>query len=605
MKKIVLFFVAMVVSLATFEQEVTPVVEVTTMDELKAHAGETIIYKGLEPIVEAGFMGMNSYFMPDSETMLYCELANTLPARFDAKGIYSAEEGMFAVQEFVAIYAFNTVSDLNMFLLTSNPTEEQKAASYEIKSSFVVTYVDGNFGKIYAQYEGKDPYMGRPMTCGIELGWGGIAPRSGEAIANPGMLAAGDEILVSGVYSPAQYDEEGNLTAAEAFVANTITRVSQNNALEATALSAIEEGTYSYVSGYVMINNVAVAAHETIPGAWTITDSYNGSITVTQCGPNTNLTEYVGKTLDKYLVGVLAYQPAVGGYIFYAIEIKESKEYFDNIAALVATGPRSGGLSTALRNPVVVNYIYYDQWGGYTLFVEDATGVLVVKGIGVMDDEGNYTFPYEVEVGDSILGIDGFIEEGCKMWSGVDYNIDVNLTYVSEGVVNEIDVTLEALLADQEAWQEASWNGEAYASPYANRIVKLTNLTLEETDDDATSYWVQGESKLEFNPKKWVKLGFEMPANVATLTGIADYDGLWNYSFTIIPTAVEAAAGDVTNVEYAEIGNIYTENGLIVAEGEFQIFTVTGQNVTNMNGNLANGVYVVRTANATAKVVIK
>ncbi|MBO7223394.1 MAG: hypothetical protein J6V70_04600, partial [Kiritimatiellae bacterium] len=449
------------------------IVEVTTMDELKAHAGETIIYKGLEPIVEAGFMGMNSYFMPDSETMLYCELANTLPARFDAKGIYSAEEGMFAVQEFVAIYAFNTVSDLNMFLLTSNPTEEQKAASYEIKSSFVVTYVDGNFGKIYAQYEGKDPYMGRPMTCGIELGWGGIAPRSGEAIANPGMLAAGDEILVSGVYSPAQYDEEGNLTAAEAFVANTITRVSQNNALEATALSAIEEGTYSYVSGYVMINNVAVAAHETIPGAWTITDSYNGSITVTQCGPNTNLTEYVGKTLDKYLVGVLAYQPAVGGYIFYAIEIKESKEYFDNIAALVATGPRSGGLSTALRNPVVVNYIYYDQWGGYTLFVEDATGVLVVKGIGVMDDEGNYTFPYEVEVGDSILGIDGFIEEGCKMWSGVDYNIDVNLTYVSEGVVNEIDVTLEALLADQEAWQEASWNGEAYASPYANRIVKL------------------------------------------------------------------------------------------------------------------------------------
>jgi hypothetical protein len=44
---------------------------------------------------------------------------------------------------------------------------------------------------------------------------------------------------------------------------------------------------------------------------------------------------------------------------------------------------------------------------------------------------------------------------------------------------------------------------------------------------------------------------------------------------------------------------------LVVAEGEFPIYTVTGQNVTDMNGNLANGVYVVRTANAVAKVVVR
>jgi hypothetical protein len=63
--------------------------------------------------------------------------------------------------------------------------------------------------------------------------------------------------------------------------------------------------------------------------------------------------------------------------------------------------------------------------------------------------------------------------------------------------------------------------------------------------------------------------------------------------------------GPATSVENTKLADIYTLNRTIVAEGEFQIFTITGQNVTDMNGNLANGVYVVRTVNATAKVVIK
>lgn len=63
--------------------------------------------------------------------------------------------------------------------------------------------------------------------------------------------------------------------------------------------------------------------------------------------------------------------------------------------------------------------------------------------------------------------------------------------------------------------------------------------------------------------------------------------------------------GPTTNVDVTTISNIYTLNRTIVAEGEFEIYTVTGQNVTGMNGNLENGVYVVRTANAAVKVVVK
>ena len=91
--------------------------------------------------------------------------------------------------------------------------------------------------------------------------------------------------------------------------------------------------------------------------------------------------------------------------------------------------------------------------------------------------------------------------------------------------------------------------------------------------------------------------------------------GNYNLTFTYEPNKVEGEKltcvvekinqGPITEVENGTIANIYTQNGLIVVEGEYQIFTITGQNVTQMNGNLIRGVYIVRTANATSKVIIK
>lgn len=59
------------------------------------------------------------------------------------------------------------------------------------------------------------------------------------------------------------------------------------------------------------------------------------------------------------------------------------------------------------------------------------------------------------------------------------------------------------------------------------------------------------------------------------------------------------------NVENITINNIFVQNGMIVADEEISIFTITGQNVTDMNGNLTKGVYIVKSANTTAKVVVK
>ena len=62
---------------------------------------------------------------------------------------------------------------------------------------------------------------------------------------------------------------------------------------------------------------------------------------------------------------------------------------------------------------------------------------------------------------------------------------------------------------------------------------------------------------------------------------------------------------DPTNLENTNICNIYAYNGTIISNEEISIFTVTGQNVTDMNGSLKNGVYIVKSANATTKVVVK
>ena len=60
-----------------------------------------------------------------------------------------------------------------------------------------------------------------------------------------------------------------------------------------------------------------------------------------------------------------------------------------------------------------------------------------------------------------------------------------------------------------------------------------------------------------------------------------------------------------TSVENITINNIFVQNGMIMADEEITIFTITGQNVTDMNGNLENGVYIIKSANATTKVVVK
>lgn len=87
--------------------------------------------------------------------------------------------------------------------------------------------------------------------------------------------------------------------------------------------------------------------------------------------------------------------------------------------------------------------------------------------------------------------------------------------------------------------------------------------------------------------------------------GNYDVTFTFNANDKTVNAVAEESKETPVNVENIIINNIYVQNGMIMADEEIAIFTITGQNVTDMNGNLAKGVYIVKSANATAKVIVK
>ena len=102
------------------------------------------------------------------------------------------------------------------------------------------------------------------------------------------------------------------------------------------------------------------------------------------------------------------------------------------------------------------------------------------------------------------------------------------------------------------------------------------------------------------NPQR-VATSFARPNEDGTAVDIYVFtaeNGYGSYTMTI--------EGE-TPVENVELNfNIWVENSTIVADSEIEaIFTVTGQNVTMLNGNLSAGAYIVRTTEGVAKVMVK
>ena len=75
-------------------------------------------------------------------------------------------------------------------------------------------------------------------------------------------------------------------------------------------------------------------------------------------------------------------------------------------------------------------------------------------------------------------------------------------------------------------------------------------------------------------------------------------DAVWGLFNNI--SCIESTVG----LEQIELADLYTQAGRIVCEGEFRIYDLLGRDVTRLNGSLC-GVYVVKTAHAAVKVVVR
>ena len=518
MKKIVLFFVAMVVSLAIFAQEAAPV-EVTTMDELKAHAGELVLYKGLELVkVEVEPDPMDpwgqvtyKYYMPDKETeFVYAVAAQLAPAKVDASGTYNAETKTFEVDIIEAYYSFFTWSGFNMYMMYFGSSLAEPTP-FVVKEAVPVIFVSSR-GNLLAIQVQMDLYgLGMPMTVGLQVE------------CKPGQFRNGmpniDDVWcnVEGIFTPMNM-EEGTIMKLEliSFEVSEEEVVASYEKVDAAMMNAfkVETNSFFYNASAIELNPTGgkIVAKSITEGegeeAFTYNEYYysNGkdSTLITLYGTTAadiDLTQYVDKNLEFAPRGVYFHETK--SIALTHCEYVDNTNYYENIASLV-----QGTSVVGLKNPVMLNYIFKTSSSLY-LFVEDATGTLLVQG-DLQD--------LNVEIGDSIVGLKGTFWEG-KLWYGEGYDIPMlSVEKVNDGICNiNEDITLGDIIADYAGTKELNYT-----------IVRLTNLETKAVPNTNNDYYlIQGEDTIKINKYYWKKsTGLEVPpAKIAELTAIVDYSG--------------------------------------------------------------------------------
>ena len=236
------------------------------------------------------------------------------------------------------------------------------------------------------------------------------------------------------------------------------------------------------------------------------------SIPVMQAGPVD-----LSKASDLALCGVFNFDTYEQAFQLYAVEYRDTRILFDNIAAILAEESPMGMDVWYLANPVAVTCVA--ETG---VFVEDATGALFLMQEGLVET---------VAVGDSIIGVGGFYNARAGWLSPV--LTDVNFANVrvlnSNNVLVPTEVTIAELLAEAEAVREES----EVASKWASRLVTIKDVTtVPDPDNEKLAYFVQGEDRLvyssfqlcsEVGSNEYVTTYGYKFYNKMNLTGVVDF----------------------------------------------------------------------------------
>ncbi len=126
---------------------------------------------------------------------------------------------------------------------------------------------------------------------------------------------------------------------------------------------------------------------------------------------------------------------------------------------------------------------------------------------------------------------------------------------------------------------------------------KNWNVTVRAIVTDGSGAAVsEGESQYQFTLAE---------SDISTLKSVPSLFAFLYAGVGMTKVLVELPANSATALQNASVENIYAYQGTVVAPEAARIYSLTGQDVTSQNGHLQNGIYVVRTANKTVKVVVK
>ncbi len=221
-------------------------------------------------------------------------------------------------------------------------------------------------------------------------------------------------------------------------------------------------------------------------------------------------------------------------------------------------------------------------------------GATVTLSASTENIEGTVTYAYSVE----FEGVSTNIE-------GTSYTFEEDGTYIftiTASVDGEVKATNTKTVSVLYDWYlKGSFNGWNNDNPMTqNGDEYVTTITL-----------AAGEYELKLSGSEWLGVSSLGTVSGATTSGtdniIMNLTAESDVTFTLTADKkinISAVAHQVTAIDQVEATVIYANAGRIYGAEGARIYTISGLDVTEMNGQL-NGIYVVRTQNAAYKVAVK
>jgi hypothetical protein len=229
------------------------------------------------------------------------------------------------------------------------------------------------------------------------------------------------------------------------------------------------------------------------------------------------------------------------------------------------------------------------------------------------DEDDSDVINLEVEYA-GITYYEEFSEDGAYNFSVDFYNYDSDLDTLLAPYVS-FDIYSESATAISGSYSLADGTiGEKYSAAYLTNEevadddaegISMTEATLEltfvekEEYDDGTIYVYDAVATFTGSDGKKYAIEGEVLATVAQAVD-SDDDDIYDKYVDYELDGEEATA--LRDIEV--MSDVYARDGRIYAEEGARIYTVTGIDVTTLNGQL-EGVYVVKNGNKVAKVVVK